>query len=64
LDGNLPAEVLAHFEEHLAECPPCVIYLNTFKSGAALAKAALKDDCCAMPEKLVAAILAARKAAH
>jgi anti-sigma factor RsiW len=61
LDGKLPAEMKAHFEAHLGKCPPCVAYLKTYNSGAALAKAAFEGDCCEVPEDLVQAILAARK---
>lgn len=60
LDGELPADVRAHFDRHLSVCPPCVAYLKTYKTGAELARDALSHDCCAVPEGLVKAILAAR----
>jgi anti-sigma factor RsiW len=29
--GELPAEQLERFRAHLAECPPCVVYLETYQ---------------------------------
>ena len=31
VDGTLSPEVVEDFERHLARCPPCVAYLNTYK---------------------------------
>ena len=31
LDGTLNPEKAADFERHLADCPACVAYLNTYK---------------------------------
>ena len=61
LDGTMPSDVREHFEKHLKNCPPCVSFLNTYNTGAELARAAYQDDCCEMPEDLVKAILDARK---
>lgn len=61
LDGQLPPDVAARFQRHLDACPPCVCYLNTFKSCSELARAALNDEDCCVPDELVQAILAARK---
>ncbi|MGC3965847.1 MAG: zf-HC2 domain-containing protein [Pirellulales bacterium] len=72
LDGDLPAGERAVFEEHLALCPPCVQYLDSYKKTIALSKQALdakaaQDPCGGsapqppIPEGLVKAILAARK---
>jgi predicted anti-sigma-YlaC factor YlaD len=65
LNGDLPSETCRAFEDHLAHCPSCVVYLNTYRETAVLAKAALEgaeatlpDD---VPEDLVQAILAARR---
>lgn len=62
LDGQLPSDVAERFQKHLDCCPPCVCFLNTYKTGAELARAALADEDCCVPEELVRAILAARKA--
>lgn len=67
LDGELPAEQLAVFEEHLSLCPPCVQYLDSYKKTIALSKQAVQDPCGGgvptppVPEGLIQAILAARK---
>jgi len=69
LDGylfdNLPAEQRAEFEKHLAECPWCVAYLESYQKTIQLEQTAfsvpegapLPDD---VPEELVQAILRAR----
>ncbi len=31
VEGRLDAERLARFEEHLAECPVCVVYVEQFR---------------------------------
>jgi len=31
VEGTIDAERLARFEEHLAECPPCVHYIEQFR---------------------------------
>lgn len=63
LDGQLAPDERARFDEHLALCPACVIYLDTYQRTVALARAAARVDepaPPAMPEELVHAILAAR----
>jgi predicted anti-sigma-YlaC factor YlaD len=65
LDGELPAEEVAHFEEHLGCCPPCLDYLKTYKETIRLGREACAGDesrCKNVPEELVRAILAARRA--
>jgi len=51
LDKALSPEVLADFERHLADCPPCVAYLNTYKKTQDLTRQAIPQ---AMPEELKA----------
>jgi len=65
LDGELPAGQRSTFEGHLADCPPCKTYLNTYRETVALGRgvcagedAAVPED---VPEALVLAILAARR---
>lgn len=62
LDGELPREQRAEFDRHLAACPSCVDYLNTYEKTVLLAKSCaddpVSDD---VPESLVQAILEARK---
>src|SRR5437870_9769127 len=40
--ADLPAERLATFEAHLAQCPACVDYLQTYKDTVTLAKGAFR----------------------
>lgn len=63
LEGSLSSAQRAIFEEHLATCTACVAYLHTYQRAVKLGKAIPVDDGHAeVPEDLVQAILAARKA--
>ena len=62
--GELAQAERAGFEAHLAECPACVAYLETYQKTIQLIKAAyahpddrVPDE---VPEELVRAVLAAR----
>ena len=44
LDGALFPDQVELFERHMALCPVCVAYLESFKGTARLAQAALKED--------------------
>lgn len=67
-EGQLPADQRREFERHLAVCPPCIHYLESYKTTVALAK--LAHDCAEagahappppdVPEDLIRAILASR----
>lgn len=73
--GELPPEELAAFEEHLAVCPPCIRYLESYRRTIELAREAYLGAGDArsasgarrpppppsMPEELIRAILASRK---
>jgi predicted anti-sigma-YlaC factor YlaD len=59
--GELAPDVRAAFDEHLAECPDCVTYLRTYADTIRLARGATEPAPAAVPEKLVRAILAARR---
>jgi len=64
LDGELPDDQRAVFEEHLAICTQCVDYLDTYKKTVELAAGAWCDDDELpgdVPEDLVQAILAPRR---
>lgn len=66
LEGELPAEQRAEFEEHLEDCPPCVHYLESYETTVQLEKEAAREPEDALPpeeapEALVRAILAARE---
>jgi anti-sigma factor RsiW len=63
LTGGLPPERARAFEEHLAECPSCVAYIETYRATVRLARESMvppttpPDE---LPRELVEAILAAR----
>jgi anti-sigma factor RsiW len=59
--GALDAERRSVFEHHLAECPPCVAYLQTYRKAVDLCKEAQNEPPKDAPADLLKAILAARK---
>ena len=64
LDAELDAGQRETFEAHMGDCPPCVTYLETYRQTVQLGKALCTSDGALpehVPEKLVDAILAARK---
>jgi anti-sigma factor RsiW len=66
LFGDLPAEERAAFDKHLAECPWCVAYLDSYRKTIVMGKAAFaaSEDAplpAGAPEELVRAILRARR---
>ncbi len=65
LDDVLPGAERAAFEAHLAECEDCIVYLRSYREAVRLGKIfGTSDDGRApeMPEELVQAILAGRRA--
>jgi anti-sigma factor RsiW len=67
LAGALPGSQREAFHAHLAGCPSCVAYMNTYQETIRLGRAAflpsgpnLPEE---VPEDLVQAILAARRRA-
>ena len=63
LDGELAIEVRLVFESHLSLCPNCVTYLEQFRATVLAGQAAFGDDAEAVvPEELIQAILASRRA--
>ena len=65
LFGNLPAEERAAFDKHLAECPWCVAYLDSYQKTMQLEQGAFSGAKDApppaeAPEELIRAILLAR----
>lgn len=49
LDGEMAPEDEAHLKSHLADCPPCVDFLETYKATPGLCRKALARQ---MPEEL------------
>jgi len=67
VDGELDIEIRAVFERHLAACPNCVIYLEQFSATVKAGRQAYADGAeqqqhGSVPEELIRAILAARRA--
>jgi anti-sigma factor RsiW len=65
LFGDLPTAERAAFEAHLAECPWCVAYLDSYRKTIALEQAAFDaaegaSPPADAPEELIQAILRAR----
>jgi anti-sigma factor RsiW len=67
LAGELPSPQREAFHAHLAECPSCVAYMNTYQETILLGRAAFRpaeeDVPNDVPEELVQAILSARRRA-
>jgi len=65
LSGSLSDAERTSFNGHLAQCPSCVAYMKTYQAAVRIGRAALvrSDDPVAgkAPEKLIQAILAARR---
>lgn len=66
LAGELPQDILASFDAHIAVCPNCVRYLAQYRETIVFGRQAFRDldaDVTSdVPEDLIAAILAAREA--
>ncbi len=64
LDGEVSEAQRFEFDAHMAVCPPCVAYLDTYRRTVELGKRAFRDLDAPLPEDvpedLVRAILAAR----
>jgi anti-sigma factor RsiW len=60
--GELPADVLATFEMHLARCRNCRTYLDQYRATIEAGKTACDayKEGLRMPEELIQAILAAK----
>jgi anti-sigma factor RsiW len=66
IEGELSGEVREEFERHIGACGPCKCYLKTYAETVKLARACGCDEAASgppggCPEKLVQAILAARR---
>jgi len=62
ISGEMPPAQILAFEEHLAVCPNCVHYIDSYRMTVALGKAVMtRSDAPAVgvPEGLVQAVLQA-----
>ena len=66
LDGELADTPRTTFQEHMHDCPSCEVFLDTYKQAVELGKTVFDDLDASVPadvpEALVDAILAARRA--
>jgi len=63
-EGGLPAAQQAEFDRHLAVCPECVAYLESYRRTIELGSGLAADgslEPSEAPARLIAAILAARR---
>ena len=63
LEGELPEDQRAEFERHMEDCPPCLVYLETYEEAVRLGKDVCRDEeaLTEAPEELVQAILQVRE---
>jgi anti-sigma factor RsiW len=63
VEDELPSAVRVRFDEHVAVCPACVDYIETYRQTKVLTRRAAEQEARpeedGAPESLVAAILAA-----
>jgi predicted anti-sigma-YlaC factor YlaD len=43
LDGELAPETSFSLEEHFQDCPPCIAFLNTFKTSTDLCRESIRQ---------------------
>jgi predicted anti-sigma-YlaC factor YlaD len=43
MDGDLDPQISADLEEHFQDCPPCIAFLNTFKTSTKLCRDTLRQ---------------------
>jgi anti-sigma factor RsiW len=67
LSAELAVEVRADFERHLADCPNCLRYLESYEVTVAVSRVAFnsleRELPVEVPEELIQAILSAQKQA-
>jgi anti-sigma factor RsiW len=64
--GELPPERAHEFDRHLAVCPSCRAYLDSYRKTIALSRESFRPELRgpaaeALPEDLIQAVLAARR---
>ncbi|KMP11408.1 hypothetical protein UZ36_04670 [Candidatus Nitromaritima sp. SCGC AAA799-C22] len=43
LEGELKPEETASLEEHFQDCPPCIAFVNTYKSTTHICRSTMKN---------------------
>lgn len=43
LDGELDPQISSSLEEHFQDCPPCIAFLNTFKTSTNLCRETIRQ---------------------
>ncbi len=43
IEGSLEQDTSKSLEEHFAECPPCIAFLNTYKSTTTICRSTLNQ---------------------
>ena len=43
LEGELNQDVRTSLEEHFEDCPPCIAFVNTYKSTTHICKSTLRE---------------------
>ncbi len=66
VEGRLPAEQRASFEQHTSACAPCEIYLKNYRRVTEMASraGAAGPDAGPVPARIIEAILKARQHHH
>jgi anti-sigma factor RsiW len=54
LEGELPEEQRSRLEQHFAGCPPCVAFLDTYRSTGEVCKKAIEKS---MPASMEQSLL-------
>jgi anti-sigma factor RsiW len=44
LEGELPLDERAEIDRHMADCPPCLAFLNTYQKTAEICRALRPED--------------------
>ena len=44
LEGDLSREEIKHFEQHMCDCPPCHVFLKTYRKSGELAREVLYEQ--------------------
>jgi anti-sigma factor RsiW len=61
ISGELPPEQAHEFDRHLAVCPSCVAYLDSYRKTIELSHESVQPAEEELPEELIQAVLAARR---